>query len=726
MPAVLRKLTLRRETMRKDIDDIVTDVDNNSATLDHGTLVGYQQMLNDHLQSITAFDNDIFDEYEAAGKDDTFLAQECSESNSYQHKIKKAQGIITVLLNAFQSQINTSFQANTSITSNIARVSMKFPEVPMPSFSGKETESLDDFFNNLESTLAITTAQPHETFLLLKQSLSGEAQKLISSVRVSNTAYDDAKKILQEAYAPSSKQKYQILENFIASRLTFKDHIFDHYSHMQDLCDAFDRAQIDGEFMKQFFLWRSFNGPLQEAFTTVTGKYRPSFQKIQKHKYEAAERYKDRQANFAEKQKRQAQKFAQNSPKLSSGLKNDGRERLSTFAANVPKADKPAWCALCSNTKQNNEHKMYNCPQFVTAKQKVDRLETIHGCIKCGYSNHQKSSCKFQFKRKCKHCNSSHLSCLCLRSETACAAADPSSDEESNCEPNPDTETENESESDGETANMCSANFPASISSNSILPTVAVKVNGKTFRSLRDNGCQKNLASMNLIKKASIKPFKDVSITINGFNSSKKYNTKAAFIPLEFGREVFIIEVVILPEVTVKFMAKSIKQIAKEFENKGYRLADPELASQNDLVENLDLVLGVDTVNIFEEKTVTFGNNHGSAYFESRAGIMPVGSSLRMINDLEHLPCINSNNSNTPSKKAKQKTSNLTSVNVSSANKGKSEIKNEVEDVRLDGRTCESDLQYLLNQTVGYDPEHYNDQFSELDEHLTSYVLDRT
>ena len=107
MPAVLARAINRRTPTRQHVQQVLDDVEVNSSTLDHGTLVGYQTMLEDDLQVLTAFDDEIYDEYVNLNKDDQFLTQEWKECIEFRNKIKRAQGIIKVCLIAFQTQVST-------------------------------------------------------------------------------------------------------------------------------------------------------------------------------------------------------------------------------------------------------------------------------------------------------------------------------------------------------------------------------------------------------------------------------------------------------------------------------------------------------------------------------------------------------------------------------------------------------------------------------------------
>ena len=581
MPAALKRLLNKRAPLRQQSENICKDIQLNSASLDLATLQGHKLTLEESLITLAAYNDEINEFYEEDDtKDDLFIQQEWALCLDYETKIRKALSIIKVCSDAL---VNTGSNNNSSISNNsilsvTAQATMKFPEVPLPEFSGKETESLEDFLANFEATIQQTNANPFQKFLLLKKSLSGDAAKLIAAITVSNDAFDRSKALLERAYEPTVKKKFKALESFINLKMEFSDHVYDHYSRLQNLFEAYDRVQIDNATIKQFFAWRSFTAPLQESFITVTGKYKPDLNEIEQFKFDAAERYNDRQKKFNNRRSFSSNATKDHKSEHDKTVKS--KEKSSSYAANVPgqdKSSKPDWCRLCQGTGSDTKHKVVQCEKFPSVKAKIDRIHQLKGCIKCGYSNHQKDSCKFSFVKKCRHCEGSHMSWLCLKGNSVNVASDTGhpNDEESVDETGADS-CHSEPESDSELANMCNVEVHnAGLASNSILPTCELTINGAKFRCMCDSGCQKNFITKALIKRAKIKTKNSVDITINGFNSSKKYKADLANVPFEYGGKKFIIEAVVLPKIDAGFMADGLSAIANEFIDKGYKMADP-------------------------------------------------------------------------------------------------------------------------------------------------------
>ena len=135
-----------------------------------------------------------------------------------------------------------------------------------------------------------------------------------------------------------------------------------------------------------------------------------------------------------------------------------------------------------------------------------------------------------------------------------------------------------------------------------------------------------------------MKAGKSIELTVNGFNSSKKYNTYEVDFPLKFGGKVYNLEAVVLPDVSTRFAADGIGSLAAWFVSKGYTLADPALIHYRNIVEDLDVVLGVDAAGLFMGKVVFYGENMQSQYLDTPGGVMPIGHSLTGYSNLRFLP----------------------------------------------------------------------------------------
>ena len=352
---------------------------------------------------------------------------------------------------------------------------------------------------------------------------------------------------------------------------------------------------------------------------------------------------------------------SQNKSKNFSNKTKSNKAVESSLAANVPASkyskgntERKVWCNMCKGL-HNNDHKMYRCPNFVTSREKIDRLKTIKACTKCGFANHQGNSCSYQFKHPCRHCSSqSHFSWLCSTNLEAKKGVEEgvnnvdSSDSDSFSGDGYDysysdigEESEGHEPSDTEDVriSMCQVtSTKMSLPSNAILPTFQAEVNGVNARGLKDSGCQKNFLSSALFKAANLTAGKQIELTINGFNSSKKYRTYETKVPLKFGGVTHVLDMIVLPDVATRFAADGIGCLAAGFEEKGYLLADPAFVNDRNVVEDLDLVLGIEATFVFMEKVISYGEHGQCHYLETRGGVMPIGHSLTGYANLKFLP----------------------------------------------------------------------------------------
>ena len=632
----LARYIAKRTPLRTQVTRISNDISSNLANLDNVTLLGYQYNLESYIVSLNSFDDLIWDEYVAADKDRDFMVNEETKNLEYLQKIQMSLAAIKT-----QMGVNTASQtaalsgSSSQPTSNNSsdKAPLRFSEVPLPTFSGEVTENLQSFFHNFETTLNITQTSNFQKFLLLKKCLTGEAAKLISAIKASDDAYDKCKAFLEKAYAPQAEQKFKVLDQLTKIRMDYNTHIFDHYSTMQEHFDAFDCLKIDIETIKRYFLWRSFNDSVRREFTVVCGEHCPTFAKLEKHKFEVAARYKDLQAKFNNKQN----KVNQSSPRKES-------KETSSLAVNVTPREKTYLCHLCKDIAgATSNHFIGKCERFSTNPEKLDRLKQIKSCSKCAFG-HKTEKCKFKFKQNCRHCEQPHYSFLCPNFESVNLETSPvnSQSRSDNASAHSD-ESGNSDDESGEAANICFTDvYQASARSNNILPTFSTTINNFKARGLRDTGSQQNYISKALVEKCNLQ-FKDnIKIVVNGLNTSRGYNTKTVILPLTLNNKTYSLEAVVVPEIPAKFNAHGLKEIALEFVEKGFKLADSDLVNSDDGVYELDLILGIDATHCFREVTKTFGLNDESVYFESTCGVMPVGNSLKMLTNLHYLPKLKS------------------------------------------------------------------------------------
>ena len=180
----------------------------------------------------------------------------------------------------------------------------------------------------------------------------------------------------------------------------------------------------------------------------------------------------------------------------------------------------------------------------------------------------------------------------------------------------------------------------SSTPSNSVLPTLKADIQGVSARCLLDSGSQRHFISVKLFREAKLKVGKAVEIKVEGLNSSKKYKTHEVKVPIKFGGKIHNIDAIILPKISTRFAADGVGSLAAGFLSRGYTLADLDLLNDRNIVENLDIVIGINATFSFMNKVVSFGKEDQSQYLDTPGGVVPIGHSLTGYANLQFLPAM--------------------------------------------------------------------------------------
>ena len=194
------------------------------------------------------------------------------------------------------SLINSRLAASQPVpigNSNTGTPQLKLPELPLPKFSNKENEDLSKFFREFESVVNRYNVGTHLKFTLLTGQLSGDPAKLISSLDCSKHSYEDAKKLLQEAFADTLTQQYAMIKQMSELKLTLRGDPYEFISRMRTIINQFDELGITKELVLQFFVWNSLNDCFKSQLINITGSNKPSLQEINDNIFIALERYKN-------------------------------------------------------------------------------------------------------------------------------------------------------------------------------------------------------------------------------------------------------------------------------------------------------------------------------------------------------------------------------------------------------------------------------------------------
>ena len=159
-------------------------------------------------------------------------------------------------------------------------------------------------------------------------------------------------------------------------------------------------------------------------------------------------------------------------------------------------------------------------------------------------------------------------------------------------------------------------------------------------RVLLDSGAQRNYISNNLAVKHNLQIVdENISLTINGFNSSRHTMTSLVEVPLRTGSKEHVINAVIVPSIDIQFVIDNLQEIVGGFISRGFKLADEMLCQSSGVVGDIGLVLGTVSEYVFPVDQVFFGNGsiNKSCYLNSPNGVVFSGESHVMLENMNNL-----------------------------------------------------------------------------------------
>ncbi|XP_066981068.1 uncharacterized protein [Macrobrachium rosenbergii] len=173
----------------------------------------------------------------------------------------------------------------------------------------------------------------------------------------------------------------------------------------------------------------------------------------------------------------------------------------------------------------------------------------------------------------------------------------------------------------------------------SVLPTFTCEMlNGALVRGLKDCGCQTSFVTEKLACDNKLKVLEDnVSLTVNGFNSSKMYKSKIVELKCNFDDKACVIHALCVPSIDINLSLPGISEVARAFAKKGFKLADKYLTDGSDKIKDIDLILGTNDAHCLLDFSVQFGDDHPSVYLGSSAGVMLMGNVKIMQQNLPYL-----------------------------------------------------------------------------------------
>jgi len=180
--------------------------------------------------------------------------------------------------------------------------------------------------------------------------------------------------------------------------------------------------------------------------------------------------------------------------------------------------------------------------------------------------------------------------------------------------------------------------FQVRTGSEAILPTFSCTLRGTKIRCLKDSGCQPHFITNEIAEKLNLPVLDQITINVNGFNESKVYKTKIVEVELNLNGKITTLQAICVPTIRTNLKISQLGRIVREFKNKGYTLADEFLDGNSSQVSDLSFVLGTNDAATLLETQRCFGHSNRSVFSETCIGVMLMGNSMRIMENLHSLP----------------------------------------------------------------------------------------
>ena len=525
---------------------------------------------------------------------------------------------IAFAINKLKNELNPTPVVNRGIDA-AALNALSLPTVPLPKYHHKVGEDLNKFFTKFENVISKYGLSSYEKFIFLQRQLFNEPKDIIESLEECKQNYEEAKALLLRAFGSSSSQKFRTIKE-LSELKQVPTEPYAYISKMRKTAESVSSLKIDMKDVMQYFFWSGMDEKLQKQFIYMTNTNKPSFDQIEKNMFEAADRYLSLK-------------------KTSSSSESDG-ESVGAAAAAVARprqdSERKKFCSLCTGKGDKvMTHNAYECKKYPNLEDKQSRINSLNGCLRCGNMTHQTDTCRFKFNKRCFFCKNFHFSYLCDEGKK--------DEKSSNVKEVKQVKSKNKSDKKSnakENSVQSGSVFIGKVSIgdyglDSVIPTFTAKTkNNSEIRCMRDSGCQPNMITQTCVKKLKLKTSNDFVLNVNGVNGTSSKNVKIAEVPLDSNPTP--IRAICVPEIKMKVNIPGLSDVAKNFRDKGYELADKNLLS-SDRIENIDVVLGNLDSHVLMQKDIKFGDPP-SVYAETPRGVLLMGSVNRMMQNIDSLP----------------------------------------------------------------------------------------
>ena len=543
----------------------------------------------------------------------------------------------------------------------------ELPKLKLPTFDG-EPELWSTFIYQFEKIMEQAAATNYHKYLYLKNQVRGKAAAVFQLAPTSDEDYEAVKNYLESTFSSTTQQHYSLIRQMTELKLNTGNDCYQWMAKADELLTNMTRLEVDAKTIMQYFMWNGMSTDIRNHFILALNLSFPSYDQIKDTVFEVMEQFKamkDRHTNIPlEAIATPTSTAAQNRPVSKQGKK-------------------PIQCSLCTfdEGRPVKNHPLYDCPVYTTPKLKYLRLRDIRGCTKCGFTGHEKNSCKYKLTRACGHCDGQHLQFLCYREEIQQSSTQPASRTKKSkskkkskagqdpTQNQPSTTTSVVSTtsvqpeitiSGGILSESVLSESPSTTSTNTVttttvlcigdrsnlmIPTFSAYINPKKGSQLRvrvlyDTASQSSFITQKLVDSI---PHTNVEspdyIKVAGFNETKVIQCEVVNFQMSTGNRRFSLDAIVVPTIPQFIRMNRLGKLLDDFRTHDIELGDKDLRSEG--YGAIDILMGTNAMHDFPVIACSLGEGRSrSITFCSPAGVLLCGDMDRATVNSRFLPRI--------------------------------------------------------------------------------------
>ncbi|XP_069159813.1 uncharacterized protein [Procambarus clarkii] len=508
--------------------------------------------------------------------------------------------------------IITTHKANTNIAATASQnqtpPEVKLPSLSLPTFSGTEDESWDNFWNKfVDSVDSNANVAKTTKFTYLQSVLKDEALQVVCNLTFTDDGYDNAMQLLKDNYDKAERTIRLLTQKLldINPPNNTADSLQAFRLELEFLLMALkNKVNLDeSDWIIQVHIKWKIPSDVLDKFFVLYNKSSLTVKDISEELRSIIKRQRDNPDGKATSKpssttnsKQQSTNSTPNKSKTTSPSPKWKQGSVGTYAVGPSKPTVNASPKLVTPQDAvivwklyvfcEQPHSIYYCKVYPDCATRIKRLKELSKCTKC-IRAHNPDTCTTQI-RTCNRCHKGqHHTALCEDSSTKSAKPQ-------------------EEEGTTTSIQLCTVLPDISVFSTrsdhkSALPTAQLIIkNGKskaTVRGLFDQGSQMTFMSKELVDALKLTPVRETRIDIAGFLTNSGARVFRVVQPkVRLGGYVRKIQALVVDRFPTDLYVYGLGTTAKFLEEKGINLAD-KITTDN--LSNIGILMGSDVYHTF-------------------------------------------------------------------------------------------------------------------------------